>query len=180
VYDPILDNKNKAEVIEDLVEWMFDGGKIEQVKGKENIKWDFFIHNCYKPGVTATCELKTRYDDFGDYAVEISQYADVSNRYFDMKTSGKKKDEIISYLESKKGSGWLFHTEAKIILYVTPKSVSVINTKGLKNYVYANFNKLMDKYSDKTTGAYNKIVPYNKETRRFIKRFNMQLDDLYN
>lgn len=171
-HDPIIDVKEKRLMLEEIIEYIFQTDTVKYMKGKENIKYDMIMDNCYQKGYSIPCELKTRWSNYKDIAVEITQYQNISDGYISRLHEGFKKEEILKYLEKSKGAGWLFHTKAKVILYITQDHIDVINFPMMKDYMYNNFNSLQDKYCGKTTGAYNKIIPYNRDTRDFIKRYD--------
>ena len=163
--DPILDDPERREWLEYQLQH-FELKNFYYVKGVLNRQFDMLAE--HKRLGTITIEVKNRFDDYGDYAAELTQYAKVSHKLKDMLET-YTTDEIFAYLETY-STGWLFHTKAMLIVYVTPSTISYITTKLLKDYVKQNFKELQLVYSTLTTGSYSAIIPYSKDTKQFILR----------
>lgn len=176
IFDPVLDVPHKKQVVENFTKDYFgDESYIQIIKGKDNIKYDFIIHNAFgKAAVKA--ELKTRWPSktgrvYDDLAVEITQYkreCDKLDDYISMNLSGL---EIFNRLESF-SSGWFWKSKADIIIQITKNHIDVINKNKLRDWIYNNSMSLLMKrrYCSLTTGSYNIIVPYNSQTKQFINR----------
>lgn len=147
----------------------------EATRGEDNIRWDMVITGGKYKGLTL--EVKTRAEEYDDFAIEFTQFGsgpggrkalkynpsahkDEGREYRrlldDYYEGDLTKEEMIDRLS--RNSAWLWRSEAAFILYINPKKAYLINKKKLKEYVILNFLSLEDRFSNKTSGAYNKIV----------------------
>ena len=160
-FDPIIDDKNKKVYLEGIVRTIWgEGTIINYSTGKLNIKYDFEITT--PEGLKLKIELKRMSTSYEDLLVEITQYEKTSEVYDDMTNSKSSQEEVMTYLEAN-SKAWMFHTEADFILMLKPNFVLLVEWKKTKQYVAENLFDLEQKYSGKTTGAWNKVVPIRSD-----------------
>jgi len=179
-FDPVIDVPKKKIYLEKILRILYPETKeIVYQTGKANIKFDLKV--VMNSGEEVKVELKRLSTSYYDLIVEITQYATTSREYMDMVKAGKSREEIVTYLLDN-SKAWFTHTEADVILVLKPEFIVLADWKKTKEFVIENLLALDQRYSGKTTGSWNKIVPINNQTKEFItihRNFQRYLDVIY-
>lgn len=174
--DKTFDNSKVRRIFEDVIVKPIMGkrSRIEPTEGKKNIKYDMIVYNSKFGDVSV--EVKTRKNYYNDIAVEATQYESESKRFKRIirDLNADELDEIEAWeLLRKNNTGWLWKSEAQLILYIKPNEVLLFSKKSLVDYIFNNLKDLSYVKSDLTTGAYNFLVP-----QRGRKSFQAKINNI--